>query len=38
MTADVSTSDRFATADAADRSGRRLAIGFMNLAHGSITS
>ena len=34
MTADVSTSDRFATADAADRSGRRLAIGFMNLAHG----
>src|SRR5579862_6632045 len=34
MTADVSTSDRFATADAADRSRRRLAIGFMNLAHG----
>ena len=34
MTADVSTSERFSTADAADRSGRRLAIGFMNLAHG----
>jgi len=34
MTADVSTSDRFATADAADRSRRRLAVGFMNLAHG----
>ncbi len=34
MTADVSTSERFTTADAADRSHRRLAIGFMNLAHG----
>ena len=34
MTADVSTSERFTTADAADRSRRRLAIGFMNLAHG----
>ena len=34
MTADVSTSKRFTTADAADRSRRRLAIGFMNLAHG----
>jgi len=34
MTADASTSDHFITADAADRSRRRLAIGFMNLAHG----
>jgi MFS family permease len=34
MTADVSTSERFTTADAADRSHRRVAIGFMNLAHG----
>ena len=34
MTADVSTSDHFAAADAVDRSRKRLAIGFMNLAHG----